>query len=71
MNFAGRKALVTGATTGIGREIAVQLGREGAEVIVAGRDAARGAATVAVIEKEGGTARFAAADMTGRHDRPT
>ena len=41
----GRKALVTGATFGIGRAIAVLLARDGAEVIVHGRDAVRGAQT--------------------------
>ena len=45
-NLEGQRALVTGATSGIGRAVALQLGREGAEVVVHGRDAARGAATV-------------------------
>jgi NAD(P)-dependent dehydrogenase (short-subunit alcohol dehydrogenase family) len=54
---------VTGATSGIGRAIALELARDGASVIVSGRDAARGAATVAAIEAEGGTARFVAADL--------
>lgn len=64
MEFEGRKALVTGSTSGIGREVALQLAAAGAEVIVAGRNPERGAATVAAIEDAGGKARFVAADMT-------
>ena len=40
----GRSAVVTGATGGIGYETALELARAGAEVILAGRDAAKGAA---------------------------
>jgi NAD(P)-dependent dehydrogenase (short-subunit alcohol dehydrogenase family) len=56
-------ALVTGATSGIGRAIALQLARDGAEVFVHGRDAARGADTVTAITAAGGRARFVAADL--------
>ena len=59
-----QRALVTGATSGIGRAIALQLARDGAEVIVHGRDAARGTGTVAAIAAQGGRARFIAADLT-------
>jgi len=41
-SLRGRTALVTGATSGIGRAAALQLAREGAEVIVHGRDVDRG-----------------------------
>src|SRR6202012_2734793 len=63
MELEGKKALVTGGTSGIGREVAKQLAALGAEVVVSGRDAARGAETVAEIEAAGGTARFVAADL--------
>jgi NAD(P)-dependent dehydrogenase (short-subunit alcohol dehydrogenase family) len=59
----GQKALVTGATSGIGRAVALQLAREGAEVLVHGRDAARGAETVQEITAAGGKASFVAADL--------
>src|SRR5204863_6150228 len=62
-NLQGQKALVTGATSGIGRAIALQLARDGAEVLVHGRDAARGAETVEEITASGGKASFVAADL--------
>ena len=63
MEFDGQVALVTGSTSGIGRETALLLAAGGATVIVTGRDAARGAETVAAVEAEGGRAKFVAADM--------
>jgi NAD(P)-dependent dehydrogenase (short-subunit alcohol dehydrogenase family) len=59
----GLRALVTGATSGLGRAIAVQLARDGAEVAVHGRDATRGVQTVEEIVSQGGSARFVAADL--------
>jgi NAD(P)-dependent dehydrogenase (short-subunit alcohol dehydrogenase family) len=63
-DLQGQKALVTGATSGIGRAVALQLARDGAEVIVHGRDAERGAAAVETIIAAGGRARFLAADLS-------
>jgi NAD(P)-dependent dehydrogenase (short-subunit alcohol dehydrogenase family) len=67
-SFAGLTALVTGATSGIGREIAIQLAEHGAEVVVHGRSAERGAKTVRDIENAGGKARFVAADLNNTDD---
>jgi NAD(P)-dependent dehydrogenase (short-subunit alcohol dehydrogenase family) len=63
-DLEGYSALVTGATSGIGRAAAEELGRYGAEVIVHGRDPARGSAVVGAIRADGGTARFMAADLS-------
>jgi NAD(P)-dependent dehydrogenase (short-subunit alcohol dehydrogenase family) len=64
----GQRALVTGATSGIGKAVAVALGRQGAEVLVHGRDATRGAETVAEITAAGGSATFVAADLSDAAD---
>jgi len=57
-------ALVTGATSGIGRAAAEELGRRGAEIVVHGRDGDRGSAVADTITAEGGKARFVAADLS-------
>jgi NAD(P)-dependent dehydrogenase (short-subunit alcohol dehydrogenase family) len=64
MRFTGRVALITGASKGIGRATALRLGREGGSVIVNGRDAVAVDAVVRAIERDGGRAMPAVADVT-------
>jgi NAD(P)-dependent dehydrogenase (short-subunit alcohol dehydrogenase family) len=64
----GQRALVTGAPSGIGRAVALQLARDRAEVLIHGRDATRGAETVEEITAAGGRASFVAADLTDAAD---
>jgi NAD(P)-dependent dehydrogenase (short-subunit alcohol dehydrogenase family) len=63
MRLAGEQVLVTGSTSGIGRQVAIACAREGARVAVHGRDAGRGAAVVRAIADAGGTAVFVPADV--------
>jgi NAD(P)-dependent dehydrogenase (short-subunit alcohol dehydrogenase family) len=67
-DLVGQIALVTGATSGLGKQIALRLAAEGAEVIAVGRSAERGAETVGEIEAAGGVARFIATDLSDPAD---
>jgi NAD(P)-dependent dehydrogenase (short-subunit alcohol dehydrogenase family) len=58
-----RTALVTGATDGVGREVARALVEQGWRVLAHGRDQARGDALVEEIVKAGGKALFLRADL--------
>jgi NAD(P)-dependent dehydrogenase (short-subunit alcohol dehydrogenase family) len=64
----GSTALVTGATAGIGRAVALQLAELGVDVVVHGRSAERGAKVVQEIENAGGRARFIPADLSEADD---
>ena len=62
--MAGRLVLVTGATSGIGREAARQLARRGARVVLGVRDTERGAAVARSIESAGGAAEVLRVDLS-------
>jgi NAD(P)-dependent dehydrogenase (short-subunit alcohol dehydrogenase family) len=61
----GKCALVTGATTGIGRAVAIELAARGASVTILDKDA-RALSTARAIIQDGGRAKFCNADVTDR-----
>jgi NAD(P)-dependent dehydrogenase (short-subunit alcohol dehydrogenase family) len=62
--LVGKTALVTGATRGLGRELAVALAREGADVAILGRESANGETTAEAVRAMGRKALVLAADVT-------
>lgn len=62
--FEGKAVLVTGGHTGIGLAIAKRFAREGAALVLIGRDAAKGAEAVAEIAALGAECRFLSADLS-------
>src|SRR5271169_5670394 len=63
MSINASTALITGATSGIGRAAAVKLAQLGIHVLVVGRNVERGEKTVAEIRSAGGKADFISADL--------
>ncbi len=64
--MTGKTVLVTGSTDGIGRQSAVELAALGADVLVHGRDARRGAAALTAVQtaSAGGSAALYLADLS-------
>jgi NAD(P)-dependent dehydrogenase (short-subunit alcohol dehydrogenase family) len=64
LNLEGKKALVTGSSSGIGESIAKALAQEGVEVVVHGRNEKELKRVSKEISKTGGTCLYAAGDLS-------
>ena len=64
IRLQGRSAIVTGATSGMGRATALLFAREGASIVASGRDEARGRTLVDEIQSAGGRAEFVPGDVS-------
>ena len=63
-SLKGKTAIITGATTGIGRSAAILFASLGAKVVAAGRRAAEGEETARLASANGGVCRFVRCDVT-------
>ena len=66
--LTGKRALITGGASGIGRATALLFAREGAAVVVADLNQADGQAVVQEIQESGGTALFVRCDVSRADD---
>ncbi|MBK8288902.1 MAG: SDR family oxidoreductase [Cellvibrionales bacterium] len=69
MNLQGKTILITGASGGIGREIAVRLARQHARLILVGRDPVALQETQTDVSAAGGSADVLVADLLSQEDR--
>jgi NAD(P)-dependent dehydrogenase (short-subunit alcohol dehydrogenase family) len=68
MELGGRVAIVTGASSGIGRATALRFARDGAKIVVADIDPQWGAETVKLVEAAGSEALFVQTDVAKESD---
>lgn len=68
VSLKGKVALVTGGTSGIGRDTAIELARSGAHVVITGRRAAEGDSVAAEVRKHGVKGVFVQGDVSQEPD---
>ena len=68
MRLAGKSAVITGASTGIGRACALRFAREGARLVLADLRDEKGTALCGEIERAGGMATYVHTDVASRAD---
>lgn len=68
MKLRNKRAVVTGASSGIGRAIAVEFGAQGAQVVVTGRREERVTSTAREVSEAGGHGLAVVADHTSESD---
>jgi len=67
-DLRGKVALITGGTSGIGRDTAVLFAKEGAKVVISGRRETEGNETIALVRAAGGDGLFVKSDSSKSSD---
>ena len=62
--YAGKVAVITGGTSGLGYELAKQVGARGARVVITGRNAERGAEVEADLQAQGLDVKYIQQDVS-------
>ena len=68
MSLENKTVIVTGASTGIGRETSIELGKIGMNVVIGNRNEKLGNEVVDIIKSNGGNAKFLKTDVSVEND---